>query len=317
MAKRSTWEDEVRALSAIDPRSADGRAALKAALGAKKSLVVAKAARIVKERALDGFEAELAAAFDRFASDGKKSDPSCHAKLAAIEALDFAAARDAEPFLRASRCTQHEGSDTAAGVRQRAVLALARLGHPDFELVAGRLAGDPVAPVRQAALEALAHRGERSGAGVAMLKLTLGDDDPLVVMAAMTTLVALAPDAALDELRARLDGDDDGVRELAAMALGQSKRDDALTVLLDALARCTSAAARAPLLTAIGLHRSERALSALLEVVADGNAADAEAALEALHVRRFEPGVGRRVREAAARNDRVELSPRAAELFAE
>lgn len=320
VAKRPSYEDEQRALSdavAADARSAAARAQIATALRSARSLVVARAARLVKEHALDGFDAELVAAFDRFLRDGKKTDPSCQATLACLEALDYGESRDAGPFLRAVRHVQFEGSDTAGGVRARGVLGLARIGDADLELVAGRLAGDPLPSVRQAALEALAHRGDRAGAGVAMLRLTLGDDDPVVLMAAMTTLLALAPEAALAELGDRLDGDDESARELAAMALGQSRRDDALDVLLAALGRCTRPAERAPLVIAVGLHRSERALAALLDVVSDGGADDAEAALEALAVRRFEPGVARRVRDAAARNDRADLVARAAALFAD
>ena len=315
--KRLTFEDEQRALAevAANPRSDEARARLLAGLRSQRSLVVARAARLVKERRLDGFEPELKDACARFLVDAKKRDPSCQAKLAALEALDFGESMDAAPFLRAVRHVQHEPADTAAGLRARGVLGLARMGHSDFDLVAARLLADPLPPVRQAALEALTYRGDRAGAALAQLKLELGDEDPLVTLAAMSTLLALAPAWGLEALGATLDGEDEAKRELAAVALGQSRRDEALTLLLAALERCTRSEEREPLLRGVGLHRSDRALAALLAVIADGGAADARVAVEALAARRFEPGVGARVRAAAEENDRAELGAVVDELF--
>lgn len=275
-----------------------------AALRSKRSLVAARAARLIKEHAVGGMEAEVRAMFDRFVAQGPKSDPQCQAKLAAIEALDYAESIDPAPFLRATEIVQHDPYDSAGGVRARGLMALARLGAADFDLVAARLLTDALPMVRQAALDALVHRGDRSFAALALYKLRLGDEDPLVTLAAMTALLALAPGCALAELGALLDGDGER-RELAAVALGQSRNDEALSRLLDAIERCPRADQRRPLYAAVGLHRSDRALAALLAIVAERAEADARAALEALAPRRFEPGVSARVRAAAARNSRA------------
>ena len=308
--KRPSFEEEQAALSTVaaDPRSDDARERLLAGLRSRRSLVVARAARLIKEHHLDGYEDELTGAFERHMEDPVKADPTCAAKIAAIEALDHAESSDAAPFVRAAPHEQWEGSnDTAAPLRARAVLALARIGHADFDLVAARLLTDWAAPVRQAALEALAHRGDRANAALALFKLRSGDEDPLVTLAAMTTLVALAPAWGLEQLRELLGAENEEKRELAAVALGQSRSDEALTVLLDALDRCARAEERAPLLRGAGLHRSERALQALLGLIADANPVDAKVAIESLGPRRFEPGVAERVRAAAARNDRADL----------
>jgi HEAT repeat protein len=278
-------------------------------LASAKSLVVAAAAKRVREERLEGHEDALAAAFERFLVDGAKKDPSCHAKLACLEALDFADHADAGPFLTAARTLQLEKAwgppvDTAAPVRARGIFGLARIGHADFLLIAARLLGDKEPPVRQAAAEALGHRGDAAGAALALFKLRLGDEDPLVVLAAMGALLALAPGEGLDELRARLDGPE---RELAAVALGQSRDARALELLLESLEGCARTAERVPLLRGIGMHRSDRALDALLSVIAERNEADARAAVEALAVRRFEPQVATKVR-AAAKKSRHDLA---------
>ena len=318
MARRASFEEELAALDGVAqaPRSEEARSRLDAALGSKRSLVVARAARLIKEHAVAGFERALTDAFARFLVDPVKSDPVCQAKVAAIEALDYGESGDAEPFLRAVRHVQLEGgSDSAAPLRARAVLALARLGHPDFDLIAATLLGDPIANVRQATLDALAHRGDRACAALAMAKLATGDAEPEVVLAAMTALMTLAPAWALDTLRDALGGEDARRAELAAVALGQSRSDEALGLLLDALACATRAEEREPLVRALGLHRSDRALAALLDLIRNAAPADARTAIESLAARRFEPHVAARVRTAAAENDRADLTPLVDDLF--
>jgi HEAT repeat protein len=308
--KRPSFEEELATLSSVgaDPRSDDARQRLLDGLRSKRSFVAARAARLIKEHHLEGFDDELTALFDRCMPDAVKNDPSCAAKVAAIEALDYGESGDAEPFLRAAAHVQLEGSsDTAAPMRARAVLALARIGHGDFDLVAAQLLTDKTPPVRQAALDALVHRGDRANAALALFKLRIGDEDPLVTLAAMAALLALAPARGIEELRDLVESQDEDKRELAAVALGQSRRDEALTVLLSALERCARSDERVALLRGAGLHRSERALVALLAVIADSHEADARAAIEALGPRRFEPGIADRVRAAAASNDRADL----------
>jgi HEAT repeat protein len=305
-ARRASAEVQLAALDAAAeaPASAETGARLREALGAAVGLVVARAAKIIREHALAGFEAELVAAFRRLLVDPIKNDPGCLGKLAALEALDFGDHDDAELFIEATRYVQKEPAwgppvDTAVGVRSRGVLALARLAHRDLSLVAGGLLADPESPVRQAAAEALAGSGDRAQAGALALRWTLRDEDPLVVLACMTGLLVLAPDYALPRLRAALHGPDDGERELAALALGPSTRPEALDLLLEHLEVAPQSRERAATLRALGLQRNDRALAALLKVVETGSVRDAEAAIAGLGTRRFDAGVPDRTRAAA------------------
>jgi HEAT repeat protein len=322
VAKKPTLEEEQRALNGAmaEPRSTAARHALDHALLSKRSHLAARAASLIQRHHLDGFDDALRAVFERFLQDPIKSDPGCAAKLAAIEALDYGESAQSEPFWRAARHVQLEPSwgppvDTAAPLRARGLLALARLGDPDFALLAAERLADPESPVRQSAADALAHHGSRAGAPLALLKLRLGDEDPLVHLAAMSALLSLAPEWGLAELGPLLM--DEPRRELAAVALGQSRLDDALKLLLDALERCVRPVERAPILRGIGLHRSDAALAALLDTIAAGSARDAETAIVALGARRFEPGLADKIRAAAARNPRADLTKILAETFSD
>jgi HEAT repeat protein len=287
-----------------EPLEADSpRERFLSALTSGKSLLVARAAHLIREHSLENFDDELRAAFEQFVPLPYKSDPSCHAKLALLEALDYGESQSAGPFLRAVRIVQKEPAwgppvDTAAGVRARGIVGLARLGHDDLELYAAELLVDPEPPVRQAALDALAHRGR--GAALALHKLEVGDEDPMVLLAAMSALVSLSPEWGLEKLAPMLDGDN---RELAALALGQSRSDAALDLLLKTLENCVRAEDRKQLHRGIGMHRSDRALDSLLEIIREGHVQDAISAIAALHVRRFDPGVADRVKKAAKRKE--------------
>jgi hypothetical protein len=320
--KPSSLEAQLAALKTVTaaPASGEAREAIRRALAGGPSLVAARAARLVREHALEGLGDDLVAAFRRFLADAVKSDPGCAAKLAALEALDYGGHDDAAPFLEATRHVQKEPAfgppvDTAAGVRARGVLALSRLAHPDLPLCAGALLADPEGPVRQAAADSLVAAGDRSLAGLLLLRWSAGDEEPLVILACMAGVLALASDQALPRLHAALFGGDGEPRELAALALGQSGRDDALDLLLEQLREAPRALERAPALRALGLHRSERALEAALDVIAGGAVADAEAALAGLGARRFERGLPDRVRAAVRKNGDPRLAAALAAAF--
>lgn len=293
-------------------------AAVAAALASKHARVVAAAAAIVKARTHEGHTAALQAAYARFLEDPVKRDPGCRAKLAVLEALDFTESMDEVPFVAATALVQLEPAwgppvDTAAPCRARAVLALARMGHPDAVLLAGTLLADAEVPVRIAAADALANCGVRQAAGVLLHKLQVGDEDPLVLLACMSGVLTLAPEVALARFVPWLRGGDADRRELAAVCLGQSTLPGTARALLDALGECVLSRDRAVLLRALGLHRSDAALDALVAVLEGDNDTDAGAAVRALAARRFEASVRARVAEAV--RGRAALERAFAEAF--
>ena len=159
--------------------------------------------------------------------------------------------------------------------------------------------------MRVAAADALGGCGVHHAAGVLLLKLEVGDEDPLVRLACMSGVLTLAPELALARFTPLLASHDDEVRELAALCFGQSNRADAGAALIAAVKACVLEREREELLRGLGLHRADASLEALLEIIARPGLDGAKAAIRALTPRRFEPGVRARVEKAVA--GRVEL----------
>jgi hypothetical protein len=313
--KKQTADEELAGLKA-NPDAAGVALALRSA----HARVVAAAAEQVKSRALDGHTQALQQAYERFLADPIKRDPGCRAKLAVLEALDYTESMDEVPFVAATSLTQLEPAwgppiDTATGCRARGVLALARIGHDDAVPLAGVLLADPEHVVRAAAADALAHTGLRAAAGVLFHKLGVGDEEPAVLLACMSGVLALAPELAMKRFVEQLKSDDAQLKELAALALGQSTRVEAAQALIDAAGECVLSSERSVLLRALGLHRSDRALEALIQVLEGDNETDARAVLQALAARRFEANVRERVKQAV--RGRAALDQDFAEAFKE
>lgn len=308
-------EDEIAAVAALAaaPQAAAVRG-LERALRERVAAVATRAAIVARERSFTELTPALVAAFERFQEDGSKRDPGCRAKEGAIEALDVLDANVPELFVAATRYFQREPQwgapvDTAVGVRARAILALARWGDRDVPLLAGKLLVDPEWPVRQAAAEALGVYGERAPASA--LVVAMGrETEAEVITSCMQSLLRVAPDFALPELRAALSKDGDA-HDCALFALAQSGRDDALDVLLAHIERDPSDGA----IRALGLHRSERALTTLLRFVAEREPAIATTAATALGARRFDPGVHARAVAAAKTNGARAIMASIAEVF--
>lgn len=313
--KKPALEDQLARLAELGrgPLDDAARAELTKTIEAGTSLVVARAARVVKERSLPGYLKVLDQAFRRFLDNPVKSDPGCNAKLACLEALDACDATDPDPFLLGARHVQKEGAygppvDTAVSLRARAIKALAHMGFADMLLVAGELLGDPEGPVRHAAAESLAHAGDRGGAGLLLLAVARKDEDPVILTACYSALIQLASDYALPRLKHALKSGDAELVELAAIALGQSNLEPAADALVEAMEATPLSSERAAFIRALGLHRTERALNLLCDILADGPQSDAESAVKSLAARRFDRGVRERVEALVGARGSLRLS---------
>ncbi len=317
MARKALLQEKLAALSALDPSAPEAVKVLHGALKQRSSHVVARAAEIIGRTRLEGFDAAMLSAMERFYRDPVRSDPSCSAKLALIRSLDLLDHPDTAPFHRAAAHIQLEPAwgppvDTAAAMRACAIRALSRSVSDAALLVLGSALADNEPPVRRAAIEALLHRGDKAGAALLSLRARFFDEDPIVRAECLSALVRLAPEHGLSQLKPMLEGVDAVDQELAALALGESRHPAALEALIDWLDRSVMSSQRAVGVAAIGAHRSEEARAFLITLMEEASHDDATQAIAAL-VRQGAPE--RILREAIA--DRPELSAALRESIAD
>jgi hypothetical protein len=320
-SKSSRVEELVEALGSIDRDlvSPESQKLIHSALTHKHWMPVEQAARLIAQHSLPNFTQQLLGIWERFLEPGSKLDPGCRAKESALVALDAIEWFDPDPFLAAIRYRQLEPgfggpTDTAGGVRQRALFALLRQHHSFAVLFAGELLADPLIEVRIGTADALGQYGGPNGAPLLVQRLRTGDDSR-VLLACASALIELEDRFARELLGPWLRQDSDELREVAALALGQSKSGEAGELLIawfDEMAweRDVELAARA-----LALHRSERARRCLLTHIANGSVGRARAAVRALSAHRYDPRLCESVREATQRNGDPTLIGLAAELY--
>lgn len=296
---------ELSALVAA-PESARGEAAtavLREALAANDPRLIAQAAELIGKQSLEDHASGLAAAYRSLAGERAQHDTGCHAKEAILIALDALEHSDAELFADAAmyqqleRAKQHE-RDTGARVRARGLLGLARLGHEDFLSIAGAALGDREPILRLAAAQAIAHRGQRDGAGLLLLRLHAGDDVPEIASECLRGALTLAPDHASRYAGGVLRAGSATEREHVLHALGSANDERAIQLLAEELSRLVLGPDRLPVIEALGLSRRSSARELLLSLVRDGNSSDANAALSALAIHRYDPRLREQLAEA-------------------
>jgi hypothetical protein len=297
--------------------SGEARALLATALASRDQQAVQQAAKLIAAHTLSEHEQALQQAYRELSGERAGSDPGCLAKEALLQALDALEHTDGELFAGAASYIQLEsgklkGRDSAGRVRARAVLGLARLGHQDLLLILGARLGDDDASVRLSAARALAHRQQRDGAGLLLLKLAVGDTEAEVLVEALRGLFTLAPDFALPCARSLL-GRGEEASALALRALGTAASDAAIELLETELATRALASDRREVIDALGLSLRPLARESLLGLLRSGRSSDAEAALAALSIHRYDPRLVEQVREAVSGSR--ELSGRFAELY--
>jgi len=281
-----------------------GEHALRKALAANDPRVVAQAAQLIGKHTLNRCASSLCDAYRTFTGERAHLDAGCFAKEAILAALDVLDHADAELFAEAAVYVQRERMkggtrDTGARVRARGVLGLARLGHGDFMPIAGASLGDRDPMLRLAAAQAIAHRGHRDGAGLLLLRLQAGDDVPEIAIECLRGLFVIAPDHALRYAQAALHAGNESQREQTLQALGTANDDRAIELLATELEQGTLAAERQQVIEALGLSRRAPARELLLSIVREGRTADAEAALSALIIHRYDARLLEQLEQAA------------------
>ena len=307
MPRRPTLEDRLARLSELrDEPDADAvRQELAKSLRDRSNHLVAKAAKLTAELAIEGLAADLAAAFDRFMVDPGSSDKGCVAKSAIVQALVDLEAMEDGVYLRGVRHRQLESAyggpvDTAVPLRTASAEGLLVAGYPDLGLLMTDLLVDPETPARVVAVRVLAASGRTEAEPLLRLKAHLGDAEIEVTSEALAGLLAMAPKRSLPFVAGFLRSDDNPTVEAAALALGESRLEDAVPLLQERYERCFERRLEQTLLISISMLRREPGLELLLSLVEQGEPDRAKQSLVALAIHRGDDAVRQRVEAALA-----------------
>jgi hypothetical protein len=289
MPPKRSFDAELASLDALREVSQDAaRPELARALGLRNNLIVARAAAITLHHQLTGLTSNLAAAFPRFLENAAKADPQCWAKNAIAKTLAAFEYQESELFLSGIRHIQLEpvwggSSDTAGPLRGTCALALVQCREMNSHRLLIHLLpllADKELPVRINAVRAIEQVGNDSSALLLRLLAEFPSDEPELLGACYSGVLALEGPGAIDWAARFLPREDDSAAE-AAMAIAQTHTPQAFQLL-----RSTFAAARDPwfrdtLLAAVALTRQQQATDWLLELVAndDANTSRAQEAL--------------------------------------
>jgi hypothetical protein len=292
MARARGVEAKLLRLRALrnQPLAATGVEGLRAALGDLSNLVVAEAAAVIGDKAVQELAPDLVAAFERFMLEPERSDKQCRAKIALVETLNKLEYAGPEVFQRGIVHVQEPrwddpDQDAAGPLRARCAFGLARINPPDLLLVLTDLLLDRDKVARAGAARALGASGSLAAIPLLRFKSQLGDKEAEVMGECFAALLALAPVQSLPHIDRFLDAGSAAVQEAAVFALAESRRPEAFTLLKDFWSRAPDDL-RDALLLAIGIMRLPAALEFLIALVAAKDP-HCRAALSALAIHRY------------------------------
>lgn len=299
----------------------EARELLVRALGSGSPHAQAKAAEVIAEQRLVGYEEILLRVFREAMAGGTKADPGCRLKLLAVEALDFMDCMEAEPFLQGVVHRQMEASwgkpeDTAGPLRSRSGLALVRMRYPRVLDHLADLMCDAEANVRSGAAEAVAYHGDERGTALLRLKLGLAETEPDVTTDTLKAFLVL--DAEQGLLAAKRLLRETGVAcHGALLALGESRLPGALALLLEFAEGAIVDRDVQVVCLALGSVRAREARSVLLEMVASGTESRVGHALEGLALIQGDEMLAGDARAAEERNPETAFGRLLERLFPE
>jgi hypothetical protein len=261
---------------------------LRKALAHRNNFLVSKAAKLVADAELFALLPDVLVAYDRFFIDAAKSDPQCWAKNALVKTLAKLEHRQKDAYLRGLRHHQMEGSygglsDTAGALRGACTHALVDCpGLSDADLLGLLLEPltDADKTVRMEAARAIGQVGGVSAALLLRLRALLAKDEPEVLGAVYSALLAVEGARAIDLVAVALKEGDDLAAE-TAFALADMRAPEALAVLTSRLRAGVHGWFGGVLLSAIALTRLPEAMDFLVALIAR-DAREAPAAIEAI-----------------------------------
>jgi HEAT repeat protein len=271
----------------------------------RSNLVVAKAAKIARERRVLAVVPDMVTTFRKLMRDPARLDKRCEALTEIAGTLYELDYTEADVYLMGLRHIQMEGSygppvDAAAQLRGICAQGLTRTADPSALEEVVELLADREVPARIGAVRALAANGGTAGALALRLKILTGDREPEVVSECFAGLLSGHTESSVDFVARYVDSEREEIAEAAVLALGVSRSTKAVTVLRERWKRTSRGRLKNALLLALATSRSEDALTVLLHELETGSASVAKEILTALAGQRPSASI-RQMIEAAVR----------------
>lgn len=287
--KHDPTQEALEALSALRSE-ADHEillASLRSYLASRSNQIVARAARIARERGVGELVPDLVQGFHRFMKDPKRLDKGCAALSEVARALYELDYREPDIYTTGIRHVQMEGSfgppvDIAAPLRGTCALGLARTNDPQALAEVVSLLGDKEAPARLGAVRALATNGGAAGALVLRFKALTGDADPEITAECFSALLNCERDHALDFVISFVDSPDPEVNDAAILALGASRLPQAIEYLKQKWEQTLGDPRRKTILLALATSRDEAAVNFLVSLIDSAGLSTASEVIAAL-----------------------------------
>jgi HEAT repeat protein len=260
------------------------------------SLIVAEAARIIKDQAVPELVGELVAAFDRLMIDPEKSDKQCRAKIEIVDALSQLEYAKPDVFLRGlthrqdRRFGEPPGQDAAGALRAFCAFGLVRIAHPGVVLLLTDLLLDSDDTARAGAARALGNTGSLTA--VPLLRYKARTDDRLadIIGECLASLLTLSFEDSLSFVAHYLRVQERALQGAAVFALAETRRPEAFAVLMKDFWPEAPADLRESLLVALAMFRLPAANDFLIGLIA-GKDPSARAALSAMAIHRNNPRI--------------------------
>jgi HEAT repeat protein len=287
------------------PGTSETCAELRRCLADSSSLVVAEAAKIVKEQGVRALAGDLVAAFDRLMIDPEARDKQCRAKIEIVDALNQLEHAEPEAFLRGLTHRQNRRfddptQDAAGPLRAYCAFALARINPAGVVLLLTDLLLDSDDAARTGAARALGATGSLTAVPLLRYKVRTGDRLAGVLGDCFASLLSLAFEESFPFVVPYLHHSQVELQESAVFALAETRRPEALAVLRDYW-REAPADLREPLLIALAMFRLSAAINFLIGLIA-GQDDNARAAVSALSIHRGNPKIAADIAAAVETN---------------
>jgi HEAT repeat protein len=270
------------------------------------SLIVAEAAKILKDQTASALAGDLVAAFDRLMIEPKKSDRQCRAKIEIVAALNRLEHAEPDVFLRG--LTHHQdprfgepGQDAAGVLRAYCALGLARTNHPGVVLLLTELLLDSDNTARAGAARALGATGSLTAVPLLRYKVRIGDRVVDVIGECFASLLSLSFEESLPFVADHLQAPQTTLQEAAVFALAETRHPDAFAILRNYWPVAPDGL-RESLLVALATFRLVAANDFLIGLIAAKDP-NARAALSALAIHRENPKITASIAAAVEAND--------------